>query len=353
MDVKFNNRDPVYVQVILHFKEQIAKGFFEPGQEIPSRRELANQLKINPNTAQRAYKEMEEQGLIFTEGNLPSRITKDEQMLKMVREELIIEAVETFVHSVQSINIPLDEVLNLVKEKYETGGSIVIEVKDVTKKFGRKKVLNGISFTAEKGKITCLIGINGVGKTTIMKAIMALTPFDRGEILIDGEKIHSLSYERITFIPDTITMLPQMRIGEAFTFMADFYDCWNQDRASELLQFFKLKESDRISDLSKGNTAKVNLLLGLAMDVDYILMDEPFSGIDIFSREQIADVFTSHLIEDRGVIITTHEINDIEHLIDKAVLIDDGVVLKEFNTEEVRENEGKSVVDVMREVYKA
>jgi len=229
----------------------------------------------------------------------------------------------------------------------------VIEVKDVTKRFGRKKVLNGISFTAEKGKITCLIGINGVGKTTIMKAIMALTPFDTGEILIDGEKIHSLSYERITFIPDTITMLPQMRIGEAFTFMADFYDCWNQDRASELLQFFKLKESDRISELSKGNTAKVNLLLGLAMDVDYILMDEPFSGIDIFSREQIADVFTSHLIEDRGVIITTHEINDIEHLIDKAVLIDDGVVLKEFNTEEVRENEGKSVVDVMREVYKA
>ncbi len=229
----------------------------------------------------------------------------------------------------------------------------MIEVKDVTKKFGRKKVLKGISFTAEKGKITCLIGINGVGKTTIMKAIMALTPFDRGEILIDGEKIHSLSYERITFIPDTITMLPQMRIGEAFTFMADFYDCWNQDRASELLQFFKLKESDRISELSKGNTAKVNLLLGLAMDVDYILMDEPFSGIDIFSREQIADVFTSHLIEDRGVIITTHEINDIEHLIDKAVLIDDGVVLKEFNTEEVRENEGKSVVDVMREVYKA
>ena len=84
MDVKFNNRDPVYVQVIRHFKEQIAKGYFEPGQEIPSRRELANQLKINPNTAQRAYKEMEEQGLIFTEGNLPSRITKDEQVLKMV-----------------------------------------------------------------------------------------------------------------------------------------------------------------------------------------------------------------------------------------------------------------------------
>jgi ABC-2 type transport system ATP-binding protein len=229
----------------------------------------------------------------------------------------------------------------------------VIEIKNVTKKFGRKKVLQGVSFTAEKGKITCLIGINGVGKTTIMKAIMALTPIDSGEILIDGEKIHKKSYEKITFIPDAITMLPQMKISDAFTFMADFYDCWNQERASELLQFFKLNESNRISELSKGNTAKVNLLLGLALDVDYVLMDEPFSGIDIFSREQIADVFTSHLIEGRGVIITTHEINDIEHLIDKVVLLDNGEVIREFDTEEVRGNEGKSVIDVMREVYKA
>jgi GntR family transcriptional regulator len=119
MEVKFNNRDPVYVQVIQHFKEQMAKGYYEPGQEIPSRRELANTLKINPNTAQRAYKEMEEQGLIFTEGNLPSRITKDEQMLKMVREELIFDAVDHFIHSVQTINVPLPEVLDLVKNAYE------------------------------------------------------------------------------------------------------------------------------------------------------------------------------------------------------------------------------------------
>jgi ABC-2 type transport system ATP-binding protein len=227
----------------------------------------------------------------------------------------------------------------------------MIEVKNVTKKFGRKEVLKGVSFTAEKGQITCLIGINGVGKTTIMQAIMSLIPINSGEIFIDGSKLTKDSYEKITFIPDTITMPPQMRIGDAFAFMADFYQSWNQKRAEELLEFFKLEETERISELSKGNTAKVNILLGLALDVDYLLMDEPFSGIDIFSREEIANVFTSHLIEDRGVIITTHEINDIEHLIDKVVLIDNGVVLKEFHVEEVREKEGKSVIDVMREVY--
>ncbi|MBM7667285.1 ABC-2 type transport system ATP-binding protein [Solibacillus kalamii] len=227
----------------------------------------------------------------------------------------------------------------------------MIEVKNVSKKYKRKQVLKDMSFTAEKGQITCLIGINGAGKTTIMKSIMALTPIDRGEILIDGKKISKDAYEKITYIPDRLTMSPNYTIAQSFEFMADFYKVWNEQRATELLAFFQLDPSDKISSLSKGNTAKVNLLLGLALDVDYILMDEPFSGIDIFSREQIANVFTSHLIENRGVIITTHEINDIEHLIDKAVLIGDGRVLREMDVEQMRETEGKSVVDVMREVY--
>ncbi|MEK4146590.1 GntR family transcriptional regulator [Robertmurraya sp. FSL W8-0741] len=119
MKIKFNNRDPVYVQVIRHFKEQMATGIIEPGQEIPSRRELANQLKINPNTAQRAYKEMEEEGLIFTEGNLPSRMTTDEKVFQAVRSELILEAVDAFVNAVRTINVPLDEVLPIIEQKYK------------------------------------------------------------------------------------------------------------------------------------------------------------------------------------------------------------------------------------------
>ncbi|MBP0726826.1 ABC transporter ATP-binding protein [Bacillus sp. RG28] len=227
----------------------------------------------------------------------------------------------------------------------------MIEVKKVVKKFGRKKVLDEISFTANKGEITCLIGINGVGKSTTLKAIMGLTPIQGGEILIDEQKIQPSMYEKITFIPDTLTMLPQMTVQDGMTFMSDFYTTWNQVRANELCQFFRLDPSSRLSELSKGNAAKANLMFGLALDVDYILMDEPFSGIDMFSREQIANVFTSHLIEDRGVIITTHEINDIEHLIDKVILLDNGKVIRDFITEDVRLEEGKSVTDVMREVY--
>lgn len=227
----------------------------------------------------------------------------------------------------------------------------MIEVRQVEKKYKRKKVLNGMSFTANKGEITCLIGTNGSGKTTVLNAIMNLTPVQKGEIIIDGKALDKKTYETIAFIPDAITMMPSMTIQQAMEFMADFYTSWNQERATELLNFFKLSSRDKISQLSKGNTMKVNMVLGLALDVDYLLMDEPFSGIDIFSREQIASVFTSNLVENRGVLITTHEISDIEHLIDKAVLIENGKVVTEFNAEEMREEKGKSVVDVMREVY--
>ncbi|SFH79362.1 ABC transporter ATP-binding protein [Pisciglobus halotolerans] len=225
----------------------------------------------------------------------------------------------------------------------------MIEVKNVVKKYGRKSVLKDVSFTAQKGEVTCLIGINGTGKTTILNAIMNLVPINSGEILIDNQKLSKESYETVAFIPDTIITMPSMTIGQAMTFMRDFYDSWNQERADELLGFFRLKAEDKISSLSKGNTAKVNILLGLALDVDYLLMDEPFSGIDVFSREEIANAFTDYLVEDKGVIITTHEIGDVEHLIDHVVLIDEGTIVKSFAAEEARE-EGKSIVDIMREV---
>jgi GntR family transcriptional regulator len=118
MKLTFNNRDPVYLQVVRYFKEEIVTGRLKAGQEIPSRRELAGILNINPNTAQKAYKEMEEQGLIRTEGNSHSRIAAEEDILHTIRGELISEAVGAFISSVKSIEIPVDELLHIVKEAY-------------------------------------------------------------------------------------------------------------------------------------------------------------------------------------------------------------------------------------------
>lgn len=118
MKASFNNRDPVYLQVVRYFKEQIATGGLTTGQEIPSRREIAGMLSINPNTAQKAYKEMEDQGLITTEKNFPSKITTNHEIVDSVRNELIMEAVAVFVDSIKPIQVPVDELIELIKDQY-------------------------------------------------------------------------------------------------------------------------------------------------------------------------------------------------------------------------------------------
>lgn len=226
----------------------------------------------------------------------------------------------------------------------------MIELLHVTKKYGRKWVLKDISFQIPKGKVTCLAGRNSVGKTTIMNMIMGLTHVTKGKITIDEQELHPDLYERISYIPDQMTMLNQMTVGDAIDFMRAFYKHWNDERASELLYLFSLHRTDKIKKLSKGARAKTNLLLGLSIDADYILLDEPFSGIDAMSREQVLDVCMGQLMENKGVLITTHDLSELEQFADRAVIIENGTVHRVFDIEEMRENEGKTILEVLREV---
>ncbi len=122
MDFKLDSRTPVYTQVMQYFKSEIASGALEKGEEIPSRRELAAKLKINPNTVQRAYKEMEEAGLIFTDGNMPSKVTKDEGVIRQVRNDLLSHALDEFVTTVKTLHISLEELIPLMEERLQEEG---------------------------------------------------------------------------------------------------------------------------------------------------------------------------------------------------------------------------------------
>lgn len=119
MASEFNQREPVYLQVVRQFKEMMASGELEPGEEMPSRRELAGKLGINPNTVQRAYKRMEEEKLLYTEGNMPSRLTEDQHVLNQVRHELMTDAVEAFVAAVKPIGVSLQEVQDKLAEQFQ------------------------------------------------------------------------------------------------------------------------------------------------------------------------------------------------------------------------------------------
>ena len=113
----FDKRSPVYEQIIEMHKQKIVSGAFQPGQEIPTRRELATQLKVNPNTVQRAYKEMEGLGLIYTDGNSLSKITESQSKIQILRQELLDEALQGFIETVRTIGLEDEAVLDLIKKR--------------------------------------------------------------------------------------------------------------------------------------------------------------------------------------------------------------------------------------------
>lgn len=117
MNVTFNKRDPIYLQVMHYFKRLIVSGDLKPGEEMPSRRQLANQLKINPNTVQRAFSEMEEQRLLYTEPNKPSKITEDPTVLRQLKKEWLNQAISQFVTAIDPVDISIDELLDLIEEE--------------------------------------------------------------------------------------------------------------------------------------------------------------------------------------------------------------------------------------------
>ncbi|CEN23321.1 ABC transporter ATP-binding protein [Paraclostridium sordellii] len=228
----------------------------------------------------------------------------------------------------------------------------MIEVKNATKKYKKVKALDDISFEIHEGKITCLLGINGVGKSTVLKAICGLIKLDSGEIFIDGEKISHKIYDKVAFVPDVDNYFVQFTIKQSFEFMKEFYKNWDDKKAYEMLDLFNLNDNSKISNLSKGNIARVKIILGFAQNAKYTILDEPFSGIDIFKREDFLKVMTKYITDEQSIIITTHEISEIEMIADDVILIDDGRVSLVFNAEKTREEEGKSIIDKMSEVYK-
>ncbi|MEQ8156687.1 MAG: GntR family transcriptional regulator [Clostridiaceae bacterium] len=119
MNINFNDREPIYIQIIRYFKQQMVIGSLKPGDEIPSRRELAGLLKVNANTVQRAYKEMEDMGMIETFRNFQSTVTTNEEIIKNMKEELINDAVNYFISSVKAINVSKNEILGVLDRKWK------------------------------------------------------------------------------------------------------------------------------------------------------------------------------------------------------------------------------------------
>ena len=227
----------------------------------------------------------------------------------------------------------------------------MLEMKNVTKRYGKKVVLDDVSIQFQKGAITCLLGLNGVGKSTTMKSIMKLVPINKGEILIDQTPIASQNINQLAYVPDIPIHDLGWTIPKNLEFAQVFYEGFDIEKAWRMIKFFKVPTDKKLKDLSKGNLARFNIIIGLCQNTPYLLLDEPFSGIDVFTRQTFINLLKSEFLEkDQTVILTTHEIDEVQDIADHIVLLEDGKVFATFSKDEA-EKEGLTIVEKMKSLY--
>jgi ABC-2 type transport system ATP-binding protein len=228
----------------------------------------------------------------------------------------------------------------------------MIEFKNVSKSFGSTVALNDVSLVFPRGKIIGLFGPNGAGKSTSIKLIMGLNRPDRGEVRVDGENPQNKKQD-MAYLPEIDHLYPWMNIAQAADFTRTFYTDWDEAKYRELLKFLNLQEDMKISKISKGQRAKTKLLLTVSRRAPYLLMDEPLSGIDILTREEIINTLIRDYREgEQTIIISTHEIAEVESLVDEVIFLDRGKVKLNGNAEDLRVERNMSLVELMKEAFR-
>lgn len=213
----------------------------------------------------------------------------------------------------------------------------MIEIKNLTKYYGRKRLgLYDVNLNIEEGQITGIFGRNGSGKTTLLKSIMGLCELNSGTILIDGKPAKE-QYDRIAFITEEGSFFPWMTPEEYGAFLAEYFDRFDHGKYHKLLDFFKIDARARIRTMSKGQKAKVETAAGFSKGADIILMDEPFSGKDMVTRKEFLKLVNTSLRSNETIIIATHLVDDIENLLDRAVILQYGRVAADFYMDEIRQ----------------
>jgi ABC-2 type transport system ATP-binding protein len=231
--------------------------------------------------------------------------------------------------------------------------SSLLEIKNLSKTFDNKKILDNVNLEIEKGRIVGLLGKNGAGKSTLIKIINdLLTMDDGGVVLFKGKKIGVYSKEHISYLPERTYLDKSMKVSSVISYFKEFYKDFNEKKAYALLKDLNLDSDIRISKMSKGMQEKLQLVLVMSRDADLYILDEPLSGVDPATRDYILDTILSNFKEGSSIIISTHLISDIERILDDVVFIDKGKVVISSSADELRTKEKASIDDIFRREFK-
>ncbi|MFT7558406.1 MAG: ABC-2 type transport system ATP-binding protein [Flavobacteriales bacterium] len=207
---------------------------------------------------------------------------------------------------------------------------MLLKAKSVTKRYGNSTALNSVDLTIEAGEIIGFFGPNGAGKTTFLRSILGLSQVE-GDISLlglDPQKNAPKLMEDVSFIADTAILPSWMKVKDCIDYVEGVHPNFNRTTADAYLAKTKIKPKSKISHLSKGMTTQLHLAIVMAIDSKFLVLDEPTLGLDIVFRKQFyRDLLDNYFDNDRTVLITTHQIEEIEDIVTRVVFINDGEII--------------------------
>ncbi|MBB6730719.1 ABC transporter ATP-binding protein [Cohnella zeiphila] len=235
--------------------------------------------------------------------------------------------------------------------KLGRAGAPAIRCDKVEVSIKKKKVLNQVAFEVGAGCLAGLLGPNGAGKSTLLRLLTGLLPPDSGSVELFGAPAGPDRLAEVSFLPDRGQLPVYLSAGEWLGFAARLYPDWSRARERELTAKLEVDPARRIGSMSRGEEARLQLLTCLSREAPLLILDEPFTGVDLLSRERIASAVVGEMADgERTFLIATHDIREMEHLFDSIVLLGDGTVKAAYEVEALRES-GRSVESCYREVF--
>ena len=228
----------------------------------------------------------------------------------------------------------------------------LIQIRDLTKSYNQITALKRLNLDLIPGQIIGLLGPNGSGKTTLIKILTGLLRDYEGEVLIDGHHPGAYTKGLISYLPDEHCFSDWMRADDALKIFDDMYQDFDIAQAMILMKRLDLNPRMRIKSMSKGMKEKFQLCLVMSRKARIYILDEPIGGVDPAARELILDIILNNYAEDAIVMISTHLISDIEKIFDDVIFLKNGELVLHENSEQLREENGKSVDELLREVFK-
>lgn len=227
----------------------------------------------------------------------------------------------------------------------------MLRSESLTRKFGSKTAVDQVTLSLETGHVYAMLGPNGSGKTTWMKMAAGLMKPTSGAVYFREQPVGVESRKHIAYMSTEPYFYTWMTVGAAGKYYEDFFEDFSMNRYRELLAKVELTEDLKTRSLSSGMAAKLKIALTLARDAQVYMLDEPFNGIDLLARDQIRGCILEEAREDKLLILSSHLVEEMEAIADRAVFIREGKLIECRDLEEMRETDGVSMADRYREIY--